>query len=120
MRVSLRARGRRAPESGRSEGRSLPASLAALVASLLFFAWEARAQPAPMPAKPPAPVIVPPKLLSDPSVAYPEGATGDATVILVVVVSAAGSVQSATAEQDNEPFSSRATVAALEWKFQPA
>jgi hypothetical protein len=38
----------------------------------------------------------------------------------VVVVSAAGAVESATPEHENEPFSSRAAAAALGWRFEPA
>jgi hypothetical protein len=76
-------------------------------------------QPAPIAAAP-APVIVPPKLLTSAAVAYPEGAVGDALVVLTLVVAADGSVQSAVPAEVNEPFSSRAAAAALTWSFEPA
>src|SRR4051812_5834327 len=67
----------------------------------------------------PAPVD-PPKLLSDPDVAYPEGAQGEATVVLLLVVGEDGSVRSATSEGADEPFASTAKAAAERWRFYPA
>ncbi len=100
------------------------ALLAALACAVVATTSGARAQPAP-PARPVAPPqepapVVPPKLLSEASVAYPEGATGDATVLLVLTVGADGSVQSAVPTEPNAPFSSRAADAALAWRFDPA
>jgi hypothetical protein len=73
---------------------------------------------------PPAPTVLPPvlapKLLSDPSVSYPEGAHGDATVTLILTINADGTVRQAIPETTNEPFSSQATGAALGWQFAPA
>jgi TonB family protein len=63
---------------------------------------------------------VPPKLLSDATVAYPAGATGDATVVLTLTVTSDGNVQSAVPAEAVEPFSSRAVATALGWKFEPA
>ncbi|HVJ16696.1 MAG TPA: energy transducer TonB, partial [Polyangiaceae bacterium] len=82
------------------------------------------AQPAPAPAPAPAPkpaaVVVPPKLISEPEVAYPEGASGDARVVLVIVVNPEGGVDSATPEVVHEPFSSSAALAAQGFRFTPA
>ena len=80
----------------------------------------AHAQPQPPAAPAEAPALVPPKLISDAVVAYPEGATGEATVVLTLVVDETGAVRSATAVEPNEPFSSEAEVAALSWRFEPA
>jgi hypothetical protein len=74
---------------------------------------------APAPARPP-PTIVPPKLLSDPVVDYPEGASGEATIVLTLLIAADGSVQSAAATEANEPFSTRAEAEALAFRFEPA
>jgi TonB family protein len=82
----------------------------------------ASAQPRAEPG-PPAPASVPvepPKLLSDPDVPYPEGATGEATVMLMLVVGADGTVTSATPEGAPEPFASAAASAARAWRFEPA
>jgi hypothetical protein len=92
----------------------------ALLAGLSLSAAEARAQAEALPAPSSAPVVVPPKLKSQVDVPYPEGASGDATVTLVLVVAPDGSVSSATPEVIEEPFSSRAVEAALGFRFEPA
>lgn len=86
-----------------------------VVLAVLLFARSVGAQPAPAPAG-----LVAPVLRSDPTVAYPEGAKGDATVMLIVTVNADGSVRASVATETNEPFSSRAVAAALAWRFDPA
>jgi hypothetical protein len=58
--------------------------------------------------------------VSDPSVAYPAGASGDATVVLVVTVNIDGTVRTAVPETENEPFSIAAASEALGWTFTPA
>ncbi len=81
------------------------------------------AQPAPAEAPPPAPaapVIVAPKLLSSPDVPYPEDGAGDARVVVTLVVDATGVVTEATADTDNEPFSTVAVEAVRGWLFKPA
>jgi hypothetical protein len=80
------------------------------------------AQPDPNPPAEPGAraVVVPPKIVSDPTVIYPEGAAGDATVVLTLVVDKTGAVTSATADVPNEPFSTRAVERALTWRFEPA
>lgn len=64
--------------------------------------------------------VQPPKLLEEPNVVYPEGATGEARVVLTLVVAPDGSVRSATAETELAPFSEAAVAAALGFRFQPA
>ncbi len=76
--------------------------------------------PVPTPTPSPAPAVTPPKLRSDPNVPYPEGAKGDATVVLTLTINADGTVRSATPAETNEPFSSQAASTALDWIFEPA
>jgi len=64
--------------------------------------------------------VEPPRLRSDPDVKYPENGAGDANVVLVLVIDAAGAVQSATAEDAIEPFATAAVEAARTWQFEPA
>jgi hypothetical protein len=64
--------------------------------------------------------IVPPKLLSDSTVPYPEGAAGDATVVLTLTLNEDGTVRNVVPAETNEPFSSTAASEAAGWKFQPA
>lgn len=66
------------------------------------------------------PGITPPTPISDTSVAYPEGVTGDQTVVLELVVDAAGAVTSVRAIQGAAPFSDVAAKAAKTWRFTPA
>jgi TonB family protein len=82
----------------------------------------ARAQDAPRNAPPTAAVAptIAPKPLSDLNVEYPAGATGDARVVLTLMVERDGSVSEAAPNQVNEPFSSAAVAAALKWRFEPA
>jgi len=85
---------------------------------LVALAITAPAQAQPPPA-PPAPVVAP-KLVSDATVPYPEGATGDATVVLTLTVNEDGTVRQAVPLEENEPFSMEAVSAALGWRFEPA
>jgi hypothetical protein len=71
--------------------------------------------PAPSPAE-----VVPPRLLGTAEVAYPEGASGDAIVILLLVIAPDGTVRSATPEQEVPPFSEHAARAAAQFRFEPA
>jgi len=80
-------------------------------------AW---AQPASPPEPARAPVNVPPKLISEPTVLYPDGAKGDARVVLTLVVDREGNVTSAVANQENPPFSAAAEQAARSFRFEPA
>jgi TonB-dependent Receptor Plug Domain len=86
-----------------------------------FGARTASAQRAPVaPTQAVAPETRAPRPISDLNVAYPEGASGEATVVLTLTVERDGSVSAVTPNQVNEPFSSHATSAALEWRFLPA
>lgn len=83
-------------------------------------AGQAAAQPAAPEAPAAAPILVAPKVISDTLVVYPEGARGDATVVLTLVVDRTGKVTSAVPNQIDEPFSSRAVESARAWRFEPA
>jgi len=64
--------------------------------------------------------VIPPHLNEPPEVAYPEGGTGDVTVVLVLVIEQDGTVRSANVEAGDEPFASAARLAAAAWVFEPA
>ena len=64
--------------------------------------------------------IVPPRLLAPVQAGYPDGAEGDAFVVVAVTVAADGSVQSAHAIEGAEPFASRAIEAMGPARFVPA
>lgn len=68
----------------------------------------------------PAPQLTPPLAQSSMDVPYPEGAQGDAAVVLELVVEKDGSVSSASVVEGVEPFAERARAAALTWSFIPA
>ncbi|MBW2452888.1 MAG: TonB-dependent receptor plug domain-containing protein [Deltaproteobacteria bacterium] len=70
--------------------------------------------------QPPQAAIVAPQPADVPDVPYPEGATGNAEVILVLVVGADGSVRSAEIGTGQEPFASAAREASTNWRFTPA
>ena len=61
-----------------------------------------------------------PRSLQPLDVPYPEGATGEATVVLTIVVNADGTVRVATAEGEPSAFSAAAEAAAKTWRFEPA
>ncbi len=96
------------------------------VASLLaiaLFAGDAHAQAPtapPPPVAPPAPV--PPHLLGDGEVAYPDGATGEARVRLVVTVGPDGRVADVIADETSAPavFRDAAVRAVREFRYEPA
>ena len=91
----------------------------AAFAAALSFSAPVRAQPVPPPA-PEAPALVPPKLVSEPLVDYPAGASGDVEVLLEVLVSKDGTVREASPLEGEEPFATLAARAALGWSFEPA
>lgn len=64
--------------------------------------------------------ITAPVAQSSTDVPYPEGAVGDATVLLELVVEKDGSVSSATVVEGDEPFAEQARSAALTWRFTAA
>lgn len=67
-----------------------------------------------------APETVPPHIEAAPDVAYPEGARGDAEVVLILVVESSGRVRSVALDHGAEPFASAAMQAAASWSFVPA
>src|SRR6187399_2057906 len=68
----------------------------------------------------PTPELLPPVATSSTDVPYPEGAEGDATVLLELIVEKDGSVSSATVVEGVEPFAERARTTASTWRFTPA
>jgi TonB family protein len=76
--------------------------------------------PAPAAEAPPADIVMPPRALSDTSVAYPEMATGNASVELELVIDRHGVVQAAQVRSGDPPFAEAAEQAALSWRFEPA
>jgi TonB family protein len=67
-----------------------------------------------------APVLVAPRLVDAPEVIYPEGAAGDAVVVLELVIDETGAVSSAAVLEGEEPFAARAVEGARRFRFQPA
>ena len=78
----------------------------------------AAAQTAPAPNA--APATLPPKAISDLDVAYPAGASGNADLVLTLLVEKDGSVSAATADRSTDVFTAAAINAALGWSFEPA
>ncbi len=98
-------------------GRVLSAALALGTTCLPPCGLGSRALAQPSPG---APDTVPPRIETSPEVAYPEGAVGDAEVVLVLVVERDGRVRSVDVERGEEPFASAAKQAAAGWRFTPA
>lgn len=96
------------------------ACIAAFSSALSVESRIARAESAPPVARVEEQPVLPPKLLGDANVPYPEGGTGDATVVLVVVIGPEGEVRSAAPETETPPFSEHAARAALSFRFEPA
>ncbi|WP_394828138.1 TonB-dependent receptor plug domain-containing protein [Pendulispora albinea] len=84
--------------------------MGALVASLTSLGGQAWGQ-----SQTAAPVLV-----SESEVPYPEGARGEAVVVVVITVNLDGTVRSAVVETGAEPFASAAVAAASLFLFQPA
>lgn len=61
-----------------------------------------------------------PRVVGDTTVAYPEGAQGDAVVVLELVIGVDGSVRDATVVSGRPPFAEVATRSAYRWTFDPA
>ncbi len=72
---------------------------------------EARAAPAP---------IAPPRPLTPLTASYPDGAAGDARVVVVITVNADGTVRSVAIDEGEEPFAAAALAASSAWRFEPA
>ncbi len=65
-------------------------------------------------------VIVPPRLTSPAKVNYPDGAKGNAVVVLTLTVENDGSVGQPRVMSGAEPFASAAVEASRSWSFKPA
>jgi len=98
----------------------LAACAGALVNSAQLPSAAAQSTAAPSPDAAAKAVVVPPQLLSEAVVPYPEGAHGDASIVLTLTVNADGSVRQVSAPPTNEPFSSLAVTAAKAFRFTPA
>jgi len=66
------------------------------------------------------PKLVAPKQIEAPTVPYPEGATGDAEVIVQITVAKDGSVEAVKVLDGEEPFAAAAAAAAWSFHFEPA
>ena len=64
-------------------------------------------------------VVAPAQLAAEP-VPYPEGARGDAEVVLELVIAQDGSVADVTLREGSEPFALAARIAVTHWQFKPA
>lgn len=95
-------------------------ALASVITASIFTPRAARADDDP-PERPVEPEpIVPPRLIAPVQAGYPEGAEGDAFVIVAVTVAVDGSVQSARVIEGVEPFGARALEAVAAARFIPA
>jgi TonB family protein len=90
-------------------------AIAAIALMGLSLAGRAVAAPSTSP-----PAVVPPRIDPVPAVSYPEGARGDAEVILVLTVDKEGLVRAAEVERGDPPFSEAAASAARAFRFEPA
>src|SRR6185295_1466171 len=81
----------------------------ALAFALALLAAPARAQD-----------LVPPKILTEATAPYPAGASGNASVMIVVTIAPDGTVSDANVTSGEEPFASAAVAAAKTWTFAPA
>lgn len=95
-----------------------------LTAATIFAAssepLRAMAQQPAAPPPAPQPELVLPRISPMPEVVYPEGAEGDAEVVLVLVIARDGRVRGVDVERGEEPFASAAKQAAMTWQFTPA
>src|SRR5262245_7728072 len=97
------------------------AAAAPLAVALALAAPPAAAQPAKGSPPEAAPArVVDPKPLAPLTAPYPEGAKGNAVVVVAIVVNADGTVRKARAVSGEEPFVSAAIAASSGWRFAPA
>jgi TonB family protein len=98
-----------------ASSRGLAAPPAGDEASIEAPVQKAQPPPAPKPA-----AVVPPKALATPAPGYPEGASGDAAVVLELTVARDGTVHDARLVSGEEPFASVALAAVQGFRFEPA
>ena len=65
-------------------------------------------------------VVVPPRAITPLHADYPEGASGNGRVLLVITVNADGTVRSARVAEGASPFGEAAIAASSGWRFTPA
>jgi TonB family protein len=75
---------------------------------------------APALARAQGPAIEPPRVVAEETPRYPEGETGEARVLVELVVEADGTVSSIRVIQGDEPFAAAAVEAARRTRFHPA
>jgi TonB family protein len=75
---------------------------------------------APLSARAGAGEVVPPQLASPAQIAYPDGASGEASVVLLLTVDKNGGVRDVVVLSGDEPFASAAKRAAEAFAFAPA
>lgn len=95
-----------------------PGRILAIVVLLCAPSVRAQTKAAPPPSVPPK--LVAPKLITTPDVPYPEGAKGDAVVVLRLRIDETGAVTEVQVEDGVEPFASRAVDGAKTFRFEPA
>jgi TonB family protein len=89
--------------------------------ALLFEERPCRAQaPAPKDAPKDAPALTRPVAKAPLHVAYPDGASGDGSVVLELLLDEHGAVTGVTVVSGDEPFASAAATAARGFQFEPA
>jgi len=93
----------------RATGRLLR-DVALLFTTLVALSAEAQVRPA----------LTPPVAQGSTEVPYPDGASGDAEVLLELVVEADGDVSLVVVIEGEEPFAEQARAAASTWHFTPA
>jgi hypothetical protein len=95
-------------------------SITAMIVATIAAAAAAEPQATASPVEERATDLVPPRLASRSTIPYPEGAHGDALVVLMLTIGRDGAVQAARAIEGEEPFATAATAAATSWQFEPA
>ncbi len=107
---------------------ALPTALAVFVFVVVVVAAREASAQSPSPsaasgsasARPAAPVVVAPRRITEAVVPYPDGATGDATILVTLTVAIDGTVRDASPDLDAEPFAHLAVDAVRSWRFEPA
>ena len=67
-----------------------------------------------------AATIVPPRRVEAAEIPYPAQGRGDATVVLVLLIDASGTVKDVTVREGDPPFADAAAAGVRAWRFQPA
>ncbi|HEV8247584.1 MAG TPA: TonB family protein [Polyangiaceae bacterium] len=98
--------------------------LVAVALSVELIVGAAHAEPAEGAAQEPdsasAQQVIAPKALETPAAPYPEGASGEAAVVLELEIAEDGTVTRVTVREGDAPFADAARLAAERWRFEPA